>query len=132
MGREKKREIIFRAWNEKRRKFYYFKDGRYFKNLELKNCIPDRLYSGEFNWENKEQYININTKDNVMIFENDIIDKYWNHLFIIEHNIKDGYEAGHGYNEVVKKSGFEFKFDSVDFKVVGNIHETPELIKDAR
>jgi hypothetical protein len=57
-----KREILFRFWHEEEKKFYYFKNGFHYSDLECKNqgCFL-------FDWNKSEQFTTV--KD---LFENDI------------------------------------------------------------
>jgi len=61
----------FRSWNENRNQFYYWQDGYYFKNKE---CTDDwNMIQVWFDWQNKEQSLEIFDKNNQEIFVGGIV-----------------------------------------------------------
>jgi hypothetical protein len=49
------REILYRSWNKRENKFYYFKNGRYYSDEDCKHCISERICT-EFVWSNAQQF----------------------------------------------------------------------------
>ena len=119
------REVLFRAWNEKEHKFYYFKDGRYYSDAECKHCISERICR-EFTWRNAEHVTTEEDCNGVKIFEGDII----------ENDEIDG----QGFGEVFQFSDGNWCFDTWcssaislaqrghGSEVIGNIHDNPEIL----
>ena len=123
------REILFRSWNESEKYFYYFKNGRYFEDVE---CEKESNNNSRFSWSNAEQYTGLTDKNGVKIFGYDLLeDNYF---------CNEGIEI-EGFAEVVfdiKKAEWaidnSLKQDKSSFtslvgyfgdelKVIGNIHD---------
>lgn len=75
--------IKLRSWNEKLKKFFYFKDGRYFSDIkcELVNCVSERICD-DFKWSNAQQFSNILDKNGVEIYEYMEIDNTYEVSFL--------------------------------------------------
>jgi hypothetical protein len=64
------REILFRSWNKVEKKFYYFKDGRYYSDPECKHCVSERICT-EFSWNNAQESTGLTDKNGKGVFEGD-------------------------------------------------------------
>jgi hypothetical protein len=63
---------LFRSWNEQEQRFYYFSNGRYYKDEELKQCVSERICK-EFNWLNSDVCTGIKDKNIVNVYVGDLI-----------------------------------------------------------
>lgn len=123
------REILFRSWNESEKCFYYFKNGKYFEDVE---CEKESNNNSRFSWSNAEQFTGLLDKNGVKVFDGDLL----------EDNYTDGYGALiEGKAEVVfncenaewaidnsfeqDKSSFTnlVRYFGDELKVIGNIHD---------
>lgn len=131
------REILFRGFNEKNNKWLY---GYYFVNRGLHFVVDDETQTNPLvNWKDFVvkpdtigQYTGLKDKNSKEIYEGDILEFTESHWF--SYGIK--------YKGVVKYSDLGFVVYTLDdkfelgwisynktLKIVGNIHDNPELIK---
>ena len=125
----------FRSWNEKKQRFYYFVDGKYFDTIKCefgvdinKSLIGDNML---FNWQNAEQGTIIDGQE---IFENDFIkyqinnikDKVWSDPAIVintgysfETRIKP-YDKDTPFNQCLM---YPKRFTGCEIIKLGNIHQ---------
>jgi len=118
-------EIKFRSWNERLKKFFYFKDGRYFSDIkcELTNCVSERICE-EFKWGNAQQYTGVRDKNSIEIYRGCILhmgDKKI--LYIVEWS-DTGLKARQARNR--SYAGIEYHQKWIE--VIGSIDENPELL----
>ena len=137
----------FRSWNEELKKFFYFENGRTYKDEECSrkrcNCVSERVCS-EFNWENAEQFTGKLDGNNKEIYVNDFIkvfcrkeDSYYKVAFgDFELDDNEYYETqilGYMTTLFVESKGSLGEHESfVDidtswYTVIGNIHENKGL-----
>lgn len=65
---------LFRSFNDKDGKYYYFFMGRYYSDSECKKCVSERICS-EFDWGKSSQCLNIQDIDGSLIFDRDTLQK---------------------------------------------------------
>ena len=134
-----------RSWNKFENQFFYFQNGKYFKDSDCKKCVSERICS-EFIWRNAEWCTNLKDKNGKEIYEGDII------LFQKFSNWDDDSMKRHKATVIFKEGCFmweilEFGKKSVinyanateplrntnsiwGLEVIGNISENPELLTD--
>lgn len=119
--------IKFRSWISSIQEFVYFENGIYSK--VSKDGVP------VFNWENAEQFMGLEDGNKNPIYENDILDfdykKYPDDTpcpyKVVFH---DGGFCGEPLD---KKYDFKnrlsaFELSVLNDKIIGNIHQNPDLI----
>lgn len=125
------REIKFRAWDIVRNRYYQDVQNVYDENIgdNFQNVLDDEDLV-------VEQYTGIKDKNDVEIYEGDIVEvkshlykdiigivKFWefNSSFVV---IKNSKEFNMPTNLSATMDGF------ASYEVIGNIHENPELLKE--
>jgi hypothetical protein len=112
------REIKFRAYCDigEENKMLYFTEGKYDNGLWFEHTSNhiDKYLSPLM------QFTNVKDSENVDVYEDDII-QYSNGVKTV---VKWGQDECFGRNY----DGYCFRSDENTFKVIGNIHENPELL----
>lgn len=134
MSTEQRRPIKFRAYNPGTKKFYYFCDGRYYSDIKLIHCISERICS-EFIWKNAEQSTGLLDKNGVEIYKGDILDQSkfpeddpcpFSVVFD-DCSFRKKYKE---WDETLQKPIIDkYNIDLLDYVVIGNIHQNPELLE---
>ncbi|MDM1073670.1 hypothetical protein HX001_14365 [Empedobacter brevis] len=127
-------EILLRSWNKNIGCFYYFKDGKYYADLEFKV----EMYSEVFNWNNAEYFTGLLDKNGNKIFEGDKCKvTFYNHIeknseLIMNVVFTDGGFALIKEGKITTESVIEDDRTFVplyysqrpnEIEIIGNIHE---------
>jgi hypothetical protein len=120
--------VKYRSWNEQAKCFIYFVNGLYYDADGNQGCFA-------FNWENVEQFVGKNNKNDKEIYNGDIVvctygkyDLEKEGLTRIGKIIYDDRTASFKVN--VKDSAVLVGFYDINkIEKIGNIHENPELMK---
>ena len=129
------REIKFRGYDEENKCWRY---GHLFETVEgIRRCyniVEGREVKYYVSPESIGQYTGLHDKNGKEIYEGDILGDDKGFVFCIVEHICDKRKARFGWGEEGHStfSGFFFHGYSgspESFKVVGNIHKNPELIK---
>lgn len=114
----------FRSFRENIGKFCYFKDGKYYLD-EL--CTRELTYNIDchFDWDETEQCTNLFDKNGKEVYLNDVVKSSIHGDGLIKW---DEYNTGFYIDYIHKFRESAMHHLSV-CEIVGNIHDTPELIK---
>lgn len=120
------REAKFRA--RYRDHFVYFS----VKDLVMINRegLTDEEYEIlEHDSQTLEQFIGLHDKNGVEIYEGDIYKNSWNTYSVVEYFFNDGWQTtGHNTGDRFIKLGFKMDAVPKEIEIVGNIHDSPELL----
>lgn len=97
-----------RAWNEYKQKYYYFKGGNYYSDSDCKN-LWSFINCDEFDWENQEQHIGMEDKNEVELYEGDKVK--------VEY-FKLGVGAGLGVIEIEEELTGIIAFDGLSISLI--------------
>ena len=126
-----------RSWNKFENHFFYFQNGKYFKDSDCKKCVSERICS-EFMWSNAEWCTGLHDKNGKEIFEGDKLrDDYHDEDTVIEDYsvvVWDGKlcqwaidnsfaQDGSSYTNLVEYFGRE------NLEIIGNVFENPDIVK---
>ena len=116
------REIKFRAWSKKGKKYLFFEAGEDYGDFW--DIINMNFYNFIL-----EQYTGLKDKNGAEIYDGDIYENNWGSFSLVSNKIKDDRETtGHGRTERFIVSGFSLYSLPNDFEIVGTIHENIELL----
>lgn len=132
------RHILFRAWNETNKNFIYsgipgiWSDGFNCglvspRNIAISQILP-KAFVPEAQWE---QFSGIPDKNERWIFENDIViprGAYSEKAFVVKWE-KDGFHLPSSERYEDGRISTDFK---IQYEVIGNIHENPDLIEEEK
>jgi len=135
------RTIKFRAWDKKDNTWYRFTDPYIHAEEPYEILRFDAPENSNFIFE---QYTGLKDKNGVEIYEGDVIDIHQTvngvNTFRISYNEKKARFEPVYHCEWHRDCKYEYSVSSfyapstitgeVDYEVIGNIHENPELIKD--
>lgn len=129
-----KREILFRGWNEKNKKWLY---GYYFVSRGKHFISPGAFVNPLASYEDYVvdadtvgQYTGLKDANAVKIFEGDIIIEVdsFRHVIQYKKNAAKFVAILEGISDVY--CGIDQQWmDKYKMVIIGNVHETPELIK---
>lgn len=109
------REILIRSYDEELESFYYFFNGKYYSDKEIKNELEPSFYELYFNWNNSEYFTGLLDKKGNKIFEGDKVKAF-----------------GSVYDVVFNDGAFYLRKENIhhrlsrtiqDLEIIGNIHE---------
>ena len=128
------REIKFRAWHEERKEMY--------DNITFNNFDGYYLISGDCNIDDLKfmQYTGLKDKNGKEIYEGDILNvktTFENNMADKRFQDKTICTVSFGTGCFIKKETYENLYDvicsivlkDIDYEIIGNIHENPELLK---
>ena len=128
--------IKFRVWSERSKEFVYwgFIDDGYGESFV---APPFSISSVEDIKNSSEQCSGVKDKEGVYIYSGDIIEVAGNHRYIVQYSTEGeyDYELHYATFVLVRDGADAFPFDEyaiVHGKIIGNIHQNPELIRDSR
>ena len=135
------REIKFRAWDKRNNKFADYFDLT-FNPQQEQGCHIDSVFH-----EHNEQYQNYNNENVILMQYTGLKDK--NGVDIYEGDVMSINHKTYTYKVVFENGSFklyhlkdslaewgllsrihEMKFEELEFEVIGNIHQNPELLND--
>lgn len=106
------REILLRSYDEELESFYYFFNGKYYSNKELKV----EMYPEVFNWSNAEYSAGVLDKNGNKIFEGDLVKAFGRSSYQVVYN--DG-----AFYLRKENSHLRLSRTIQDLEIIGNIHE---------
>ena len=124
------REIKFRAWDKKEKRFINFEGKPIIEDMDSEGLIffPDDNQLPHRGMHNKEfilmQFTGLKDKNGKEIYESDII--FWEDKPSYKYNSEIKFEDGCFLpicNLIRQK---------ISFEVIGNIHENPELLEESK
>ena len=135
-----------RSWNKFENHFFYFQNGKYFKDSDCKKCVSERICS-EFMWSNAEWCTGLHDKNGKEIYEGDIVkwgmhngsEEHWHRYAVVEINpdiqfrilfyiLSETGERKLTDNDVLHYGRFAYKDTENHLEIIGNIYENPELL----
>lgn len=129
------RNIKFRAWDESEKAFLTYPC--YFNHLNFQEftCF-DRLFSADEDQVTVQQSIELKDKDGKEIYEGDIVEFSYKEDDNIVFKGRIEYFTDRASYGIATGNGFTTFDEHIDYmqllKVVGNIFENPELVKDTQ
>lgn len=112
---EKMREVKFRVWDEEYKRYITGEDW----SISVLNGNVRGKYGEEFTGFEIQQYTGLKGKNGKEIYEGDVMKR----IYTYEVRFDKGRFYLHHKSGHHVKNGFD-----IDFEVIGNIHEQPELI----
>lgn len=113
------REIKFRVWSQEDKE--YRTDCRLADLFTCETGTPATVYSEEGNRFDIEQYTELKDRNGKEIYEGDIVEYGNKNIEAVRFEQGGFYPFAEGYNDFGCPYG-------EDVKVIGNIHENPELL----
>ena len=128
----------FRSWNEYDEKFYYWKKGKYSWTVRGQgtNCMYLGIFNNEsecshFNWENAEQMLIEDDRENEEIYENDKVKCTFTHVTIegMKTETIEGIAGSDIYGVYINSNNKKYHISDmissmeIKLKTIGNIHE---------
>lgn len=126
------REIKFRAWDKKTKRYFLIELG----NPGFFECQSDD--HDDYEWW--QQYTGLKDKNGKEIYEGDILNRWWRQSWNLEPNIrfdvrgkvifKNGSFLMKNFDlEERNRAEYPIPFEDETLEVIGNIYENPELVK---
>ena len=122
----------FRSWSKYAHRFFYWKDGIYYNDIECLNSKGATVLN--FNWQNAEQSTGSKDTTGKEIFVGDNIEgnfPYAKKCIVIYDNKMAGCYLQPFDNNKISRPAYSkyYKLSGIKVTIIDNIHENPELVE---
>ena len=130
-----------RSWNKFENHFFYFQNGKYFKDSDCKKCVSERICS-EFMWSNAEWCTGLHDKNGKEIYTGDILQLKKLDGIVLLYKIfcvKGGFAFNTHQDDFYKPQIEIYFYESTSdmqnssfistLEIIGNIFENQELLE---